>query len=76
MEQVPDVDAVIVPVGGGSLITGIAIAVKHLKPDTEVYVGLRYIFNYLLFGYNICLNFCRIMLYITCFLSSTYFCRF
>ncbi|CAH2231688.1 jg2346 [Pararge aegeria aegeria] len=37
VEQVPDVDAVIVPVGGGSLLTGIAIAVKHLKPDTEVY---------------------------------------
>ncbi|XP_045453268.1 L-threonine ammonia-lyase-like [Melitaea cinxia] len=37
IEQVPEVDAVLVPVGGGSLVTGIAIAVKHLKPDTEVY---------------------------------------
>ncbi|CAB3245689.1 unnamed protein product [Arctia plantaginis] len=37
VEQVPDVDAVIVPCGGGSLLTGIAVAVKHLKPDTEVY---------------------------------------
>ncbi|XP_032521299.1 L-threonine ammonia-lyase-like [Danaus plexippus] len=37
IEQVPDVDAVIVPVGGGSLLCGIAVAVKHLKPDTEVY---------------------------------------
>lgn len=35
----PEVDAVLVPVGGGSLVTGIAIAVKHLKPDTEVYVS-------------------------------------
>lgn len=39
IEQVPDVDAVLVPVGGGSLLCGIAIAVKHLKPDTEVYVS-------------------------------------
>jgi threonine dehydratase len=32
----PDLEAVIVPVGGGGLISGIAIAVKALKPDTEV----------------------------------------
>ena len=32
----PDLDAVIVPVGGGGLISGIAIAVKALKPATEV----------------------------------------
>ncbi|XP_072929496.1 L-threonine ammonia-lyase-like isoform X2 [Epargyreus clarus] len=37
IEQVPAVDAILVPVGGGSLITGIAIAAKHLKPDTEIY---------------------------------------
>ncbi|CAH0400542.1 unnamed protein product [Chilo suppressalis] len=37
IEQVPAVDAILVPVGGGSLIAGIAIAAKHLKPDTEVY---------------------------------------
>lgn len=37
IEQMPAVDAILVPVGGGSLITGIAIAAKHLKPDTEVY---------------------------------------
>ncbi|KAJ0173576.1 hypothetical protein K1T71_010725 [Dendrolimus kikuchii] len=37
LEQVPDVDAIIIPTGGGSLICGIAIAVKHLKPDTEIY---------------------------------------
>lgn len=39
MEQLPMVDAVMVPVGGGGLITGIAIAIKHLKPETEVYVS-------------------------------------
>lgn len=47
IEQVPDVDAVIVPVGGGSLLCGIAVAVKHLKPDTEVYVRNSYLYLYL-----------------------------
>ncbi|CAH1637804.1 unnamed protein product [Spodoptera littoralis] len=37
VEQVPNVDAVLCPCGGGSLLAGVAIAVKHLKPDTEVY---------------------------------------
>jgi len=32
----PDLDAVVVPVGGGGLIAGIAIAVKALSPATEV----------------------------------------
>ncbi|XP_012544440.1 L-threonine ammonia-lyase [Bombyx mori] len=37
IEQLPNVDAVLIPVGGGSLLTGIGISVKHLKPDTEIY---------------------------------------
>ncbi len=37
MEQLPDLDAVIVPVGGGGLISGIAFAVKALNPDVKVY---------------------------------------
>lgn len=32
----PDLDAVVVPVGGGGLISGIAIAVKELAPTVEV----------------------------------------
>jgi threonine dehydratase len=36
----PDLDAVLVPVGGGGLVSGIAIAVKALKPDTEV-IGVQ-----------------------------------
>ncbi len=36
----PDLETVIVPVGGGGLIAGIAIAVKALKPGTEV-VGVE-----------------------------------
>jgi len=37
LEQIPDVDAVIVPVGGGGLISGVAYAIKHLNPDVAVY---------------------------------------
>jgi threonine dehydratase len=37
IEQTPGLDAVIVPVGGGGLIGGIAAALKQLKPSCEVY---------------------------------------
>ncbi len=37
LEQVPDVDAVIVPVGGGGLISGVAFAIKALNPNVKVY---------------------------------------
>ena len=37
MEQIPDMDAVIVPVGGGGLISGVAFAVKALNPEVKVY---------------------------------------
>ena len=37
LEQVPDVDAVIVPVGGGGLISGVAYAIKQLNPNVKVY---------------------------------------
>lgn len=33
LEQCPDVDAVVVPVGGGGLISGISTAIKAKKPD-------------------------------------------
>ena len=36
LEQVPEMDAVIVPVGGGGLISGIATAIKARRPDVEV----------------------------------------
>lgn len=35
--QVPDLDAVIVPIGGGGLCAGIATAVKRLQPTCKVY---------------------------------------
>ncbi len=37
LDQLPDVEVVIVPVGGGGLISGIAFAVKSLNPKIKVY---------------------------------------
>eukprot|EP00594_Rhizosolenia_setigera_P006832 CAMPEP_0178943172 /NCGR_PEP_ID=MMETSP0789-20121207/2428_1 /TAXON_ID=3005 /ORGANISM="Rhizosolenia setigera, Strain CCMP 1694" /LENGTH=326 /DNA_ID=CAMNT_0020622715 /DNA_START=542 /DNA_END=1522 /DNA_ORIENTATION=+ len=37
IDAVPDVDAVVVPVGGAGLIAGISCAVKTLKPECKVY---------------------------------------
>lgn len=37
LEQLPNVDAVMIPVGGGGLISGVAYAIKQLKPDCKVY---------------------------------------
>jgi threonine dehydratase len=36
-EQLPDVDAVIIPYGGGALSSGIASALRPLKPEVKVY---------------------------------------
>ena len=36
-EQIPDMDAIIVPIGGGGLISGIAYTVKNLNPNIKVY---------------------------------------
>jgi len=40
LEDVSDLDTIIVPVGGGGLIAGIAIAAKTLKPDIKI-VGVQ-----------------------------------
>ncbi len=37
VEQLPDLDAVIVPIGGGGLIAGIAYTIKSLNPNIKVY---------------------------------------
>merc|ERR1711892_48943 len=36
LEDVPDVDYVIVPIGGGGMVAGITAAIKHLKPEVKV----------------------------------------
>ena len=40
LEQVPDLDAVVVPVGGGGLISGVALALKTRAPRVEV-IGVQ-----------------------------------
>ena len=37
LEQLPDLDAVVVPIGGGGLISGVAYAIKSLNPNCKVY---------------------------------------
>ena len=37
LEQIDDIDAVIVPIGGGGLISGVAYAIKQLRPEVKVY---------------------------------------
>lgn len=36
MKQVPDIDAILCPIGGGGLIAGVSVAVKALKPKIKV----------------------------------------
>lgn len=37
LDQLPDLDAVVVPVGGGGLISGVAYTIKSLRPACKVY---------------------------------------
>lgn len=37
LDQLSDIDAVVVPIGGGGLISGVAFAIKSLRPDIRVY---------------------------------------
>jgi threonine dehydratase len=37
VEQVPDVDIVVVQIGGGGLIAGVASAIKQLRPDVRIF---------------------------------------
>ena len=37
LDQLPDVEAVIVPIGGGGLISGVAFAITSLRPDVKIY---------------------------------------
>ena len=37
LDAAPDLDAIVAPIGGGGLISGIALGAKALKPDIEIY---------------------------------------
>ncbi len=37
LDELPEVEVIAVPVGGGGLVSGIAVAVKEQKPDVEIY---------------------------------------
>lgn len=37
LEEIPDLENIIVPIGGGGLISGIALAVKKLRPSCKVF---------------------------------------
>lgn len=40
LDQNPDIDTIVVPIGGGGLITGIAVAAKAIKPDIRI-IGIQ-----------------------------------
>lgn len=40
LEDNPDIDIIIAPIGGGGLITGLAVAAKHLKPSIKI-IGVQ-----------------------------------
>jgi threonine dehydratase len=37
LEQVPDVEAIVLPIGGGGLAAGVSVAVKALRPDVQIF---------------------------------------
>lgn len=37
LEAVPELDSIVIPIGGGGLISGVATAIKHLRPSCKVY---------------------------------------
>ncbi|HAV65218.1 MAG TPA: serine dehydratase [Verrucomicrobiales bacterium] len=39
LDQAPDLDAIVAPVGGGGLISGICVAARALKPDIRIFAG-------------------------------------
>lgn len=40
VDQMPAVDTILVPIGGGGMITGIAVAAKHLNPNIKI-IGIQ-----------------------------------
>lgn len=52
MDQVPDLDSVVVPIGGGGLIAGVATAIKGINPKVEVIGAQARLFNAMKAGYD------------------------
>ncbi len=54
LNEIEDVDAVVVPVGGGGLISGVAFALKKLRPSVKIYgvqaAGAPSMYNSILHG--------------------------
>ncbi|KAH3883199.1 hypothetical protein DPMN_007153, partial [Dreissena polymorpha] len=38
LEQIPQLDAILVPTSGGGMVAGIAVAAKSIKPDIRVFI--------------------------------------
>ena len=45
LEQQPDLDTIVVPIGGGGLIAGMALAAKSIKPDVEIIGAQAHLFD-------------------------------
>lgn len=45
VEQVPDMDCCIIPIGGGGLIAGSAVAIKFLMPKCKIIVSNSFILS-------------------------------
>ena len=39
LDEVPDLDAIVTPVGGGGLLSGVALACRELRPGVRVFAG-------------------------------------
>ena len=53
LEDLPDVDTIFVPVGGGGLISGIAVYVKAIKPSVKVLKITKQFLVFLLFLFGL-----------------------
>lgn len=49
IDQVPEVDACIIPIGGGGLIAGAAVALKNLKPSIKIIVSICECFTHIIY---------------------------
>ena len=45
LEDAPDLDVIVVPIGGGGLIAGMAVAAKAMKPEVEVIGAQAHVFD-------------------------------